>query len=355
MVCNINPGNGTAVYAETQFGNHRKNTNAGVGGWAVIMNGITGSGDWVTPVDEDQQVGNHLYTATSAGVFRTTNGGSLWENVSAHQARWISISPVDGRVVWTVRSGAVRTTDDGASWQNTAAFGFSAGTATKILAHPTDPDAAFVTFSGYATGAAHVALTTDLGGSWSDVTGDFPSQPVNAIVVDANQPGLWFIGTDVGVWYTTNGGANWTPYETGLPNAVVADLEIQYATQKLFAGTHGRGVWEVDYSDVTSLDPEENVEASPPAALRTMMFDPVWPNPVSDEATFRFAARYAGELSIDVYDVRGRRVSEVARVPTGDGIVRTATWYSADVPSGVYFAVLKAGPDRLTRKFLVTR
>jgi hypothetical protein len=76
---------------------------------------------------------------------------------------------------------------------------------------------------------------------------------------------------------------------------------------------------------------------------------------VSDEATFRFAAWYAGGIAIDVYDVRGRRVSEVVRVPTGDGIVRTATWYSADVPSGVYFAVLKAGPDRLTRKFLVTR
>ena len=354
MVCNINPVNGTTVFAETQFGIHYRNITAGVGGWTPIMDGITGTGDWVTPVGQDQQAGGHLYTETDDGIFRSVNGMS-WTNVSSHRARWISISPIDGRVVWTVRAGAHRSTDDGASWQAASAFPFSTGTATKILAHPTNVDAAFVTFSGYAAAAAHVALTTDLGLTWTDVTGDLPSQPVNAIAIDKNHPTVWFIGTDVGVWYTANGGLNWLPYETGLPNAVVADLEIQNATQKLFAGTHGRGVWEVDFSDVTSLDPEDDgaVMVEPPTA-RDAMFDPVWPNPVRDEATFRFAARAPGGITIDVYDVRGRRVSEAVRAPVGDGIIRLHTWYSTDVPSGVYFAVLRAGGEQITRKFLVT-
>ncbi len=358
MVCNINPMNGRAVYAEVQFGSHYKNTNYGLGGWTSINSGLTGDGYWVAPVDEDQTVGAHLYTATSGasgGICRTTDGAASWVKVASHTGTWISISRVDGDVVWTSGSTVMVTTDDGGSWSSTASFPFTHGTITKILAHPADVNTAFVTFSDYVAGHAHVARTTNMGASWENLTGDLPSQPVNVMAIDPLNTDLWFIGTDIGVWYSTNEGTNWLPYDAGLPNVVIADLEIQTATQKLFAGTHGRGAWEVEYSDLLSIESPEGDVAIAPSPTHDMKLDRPYPNPAIDATTLRFAARYEGEVHLEIYDVRGRFVHEVARLPRGDGIIRNARWYPDDVPNGVYFAVLRVGEDRLSRKVIVAR
>ena len=53
-----------------------------------------------------------------------------------------------------------------------------------------------------------------------------------------------YVGTDVGVWTTTDGGANWSPFSDGLPNVAVYDLKLHAPTRLLRAATHGRGLWE---------------------------------------------------------------------------------------------------------------
>ena len=160
----------------------------------------------------------------------------------------------------------------------------------------------------------------------------------------------WFIGTDVGVWTSTNGGVNWLPFETGFPNAVVVDLEIQDALQKLVAGTHGRGAWEVDIPATGGTD----VAIGTPVAL-PLMLDPPAPNPARDQAVLRFAAKYEGQVTLDVFDVAGRLVSRVAELPRGDGVIRTAPWLTDDVQSGVYFAVLRAGSMQKSQKLVVAK
>jgi hypothetical protein len=349
MVCNVSAVNGTTVYGEIQFGDHRKNVNSGIGGWSSINNGITGTGAWVTPVDLDPNDTDHLYTATGSGTFRSTDGAN-WTLVDSQGAQWYSISPVDGDVIWAGGGLARHSTDDGASWTDAAPFGFLTGGFTKILAHPTDLATAFVTFSGYDSAAAHVLRTTDMGVSWENVTGDFVSQPVNAIAVNPSEPTQWFIGTDVGVWSSTNGGVNWLPFETGFPNAVVVDLEIQDALQKLVAGTHGRGAWEIDIPAITGTD----VAIGAPQAL-PLMLDPPAPNPARDQAMLRFAAKHEGPVTLEIYDVAGRLVSRVAELPRGDGVIRNAPWLTDDVSSGVYFAVLRAGSMQKSQKLIVAK
>ena len=352
MVCNINTTNGTAVYAEIQFGDHRKNTSSGVGNWTTINNGIPSAGAWVTPVDEDQQVGAHLYTAIASGIYRTTDGGSLWQQVASHTASWICFSPLDGNMVWTVAgAGAPRyTTDDGSNWTLTTGYPFSpAGSASKILAHPNDTDGVFVTFTGYNPNV-HIAYSSDRGVTWNNVSGDFPAQPVNAIEVDPQNDSDWYIGTDVGVWKSTNGGVNWLPFDVALPNVVVSDLEIQDNERKLVAGTYGRGMWEIDLTSGGGV----GVEADVAPRSSSLMLDRPWPNPISDQARLRFAARTAGRVTLDVYDVAGRHVANLVDMERGDGIIRMAPWFPDDSPSGVYFAVLQAGTEKVTRKMVVT-
>jgi len=349
MVCNINPNNAQRVYAEWQFGNQIKSVDGGQS-WSSIQLGLNANGGiWVTPVDEDQNLANHLYTGHNNGIFRTTTGGNFWTNVAPHSARWISISPVDGNTVWTVSnfSAVWVTTDDGGTWNSAAGFP-ATGLETKIEAHPTDVGTAWVTYGGYGTGQAHIAMTTDLGTTWVDVTGDFPDQPANTFIADPAYPDDWYVGSDLGVWKSTDGGAQWTPVGTGLPNVVVTDLEIRNAARKLVAGTFGRGVWEVDLPPAAT-----GVEAAV-AVSPNLMLDPPSPNPVRGQAVFRFAARSEGRVTLEIFDVAGRRVSSLAEV-AGDGVVRTVPWVTADVPAGVYFAVLSNGAERMSRKVVVAR
>jgi len=351
-VCRIDPDDADVIYGEAQMGDHVRSTDRGQS-WSDTMNGIAGYGPWVTPLDSDPHAPSHLYTATMSSIYRTVDGGDLWENVAAHPAVWISISPVDGSVVWTVHdsTGVMVTTDDGGSWMSASSYPFATGPATRVHAHPTDVQTALVTFGGYDPSVAHVIRTTDLGLTWTDVTGDFPSQPVNAIVIDPADADHWYVGTDVGVWASTTGGAEWIPFETGLPNAVVYDLDIQESARKLVAGTHGRGAWEIDLPPPNSTGTGPAV-ASGPANL---MLDAPYPNPTVGKTWLRYAARSSGPVTLRIHDVRGRLVSRLSEHSVGDGVIRAVSWLPEEGAAGVYFAVLTAGPDVRTRKLVVAR
>ena len=351
MVCNVHPTNKTIVYGEAQFGNHFKSLNGGLS-WSQINTGITGGGLWVTPVDQSQTAPRTLYTMTTSGIFKTTNGGNLWTNVAPHAARWISISPVDENVVWTVSNfvGLWVTTDGGATWTLPATFP-ATGTESKVHADPADPASAFVTFGYYGTGSPRVLRTTDYGASWLDVSGDLPDIPANTFVADPDRPDDWYVGTDVGVWSSTDGGVTWTPFGTGLPNALIVDLEIQRSGRKLVAGTHGRGAWEVDLPAGAVDAPAVAAGAASP----NLMLDPPSPNPVRDTVVLRYAARSEGAVTLEVYDVSGRRVDRVAATERGDAVVRTAVWDARRSAPGVYFARLTAGAESVTRKVVVAR
>jgi hypothetical protein len=74
----------------------------------------------------------------------------------------------------------------------------------------------------------------------------------HTIVEDHVEPGLLFVGTEFGVFFTTDGGGNWHEL-TGLPTIAVRDLEIQRRESDLVVGTFGRGIYILDdYSPLRS-------------------------------------------------------------------------------------------------------
>ena len=353
FACHFEPLDPDVIYSEYQFGGRVKSTD-GAASWFSIQNGITGSNRPFAPLELDPSQAGRLFTSTMTSVYRTTTAGAWWGPVSPHEATWISVSPVDGQTVWTVDGQSAgspvrRSTDGGATWSTAAPYGFTVGYATKILAHPTDATGAFVTFSGYGP-VPHVARTTDLGSTWQNVSGDFPPEPANTMAVDPADPDHFFVGTDTGVWSTLDTGATWSPLGPSFPNVIVYDLEIHAGARKLVAATYGRGAWEID------LPPAAGTGA-PDLSLRhpELLLDPPAPNPVRDRALLRFASRRPGAAVLEIHDVQGRRVVRVAEVAAGDGVIRTASWFPDGVAAGVYFVVLRAGGERLTRKIVVTR
>jgi len=118
---------------------------------------------------------------------------------------------------------------------------------------PNNKNVGYVTFSFFAPAGQGIWKITNLvaasGASpaapvWAAAGNGIPSIPINAFVIDPLNSNNLYAGTDIGVYNSTDGGANWAPFGTGLPRSAVFDLKIQPAFRLLRAGTHGRGVWE---------------------------------------------------------------------------------------------------------------
>jgi hypothetical protein len=67
----------------------------------------------------------------------------------------------------------------------------------------------------------------------------------NALVVDRQHKTHLYVGADIGVWHSEDGGRHWRPMQQGLPDAAVFDLQMHPTQRLLRAALHGRGVYEI--------------------------------------------------------------------------------------------------------------
>ena len=111
-----------------------------------------------------------------------------------------------------------------------------------------DPSNDQIAYAAYATfGGTHVWKSLDGGASWTSTDGAGPSAipdiPVNAIAIDPNASSRVFLGTDLGVFVSLNGGTTWA-VESGVPRVPVTALVFNTVagTTSLHAFTHGRGL-----------------------------------------------------------------------------------------------------------------
>jgi hypothetical protein len=117
--------------------------------------------------------------------------------------------------------------------------------------------------------------STDAGADWQNVTNSLPNAPVNAVLVDPEDPAIVYVGTDVGVYVTTSMPQCsdvtqncWSAYGTGLPAVRVTTLSaVDTSGEKwLRAGTKGRGVWQAELAS-TALKTQMATATIGPATL----------------------------------------------------------------------------------------
>lgn len=121
-----------------------------------------------------------------------------------------------------------------------------------LKVHPNNQNSVYVGFSTYNTPPRIWKLTgaTSTSPTWHNVSGDLPSTlGVNSIAVDPWHPNdVLFVGTDFGVYYTENGGTNWSKVSQ-IPNTPVHEIKIRPSDRKIFIFTHGRGIWTLELND----------------------------------------------------------------------------------------------------------
>ena len=134
---------------------------------------------------------------------------------------------------------------------------------TDIAVDPANDGRIYITFGGTVdTGDLRRVWFFD-GFQWEQRSGPAAGSmgslldvQANAIVVDPANPAHLYVGTDIGVWRSTNSGATWEPFSEGLPDAAVLDLALHNARRLLRASTHGRSVYERTLPDT----PQQGIE-----------------------------------------------------------------------------------------------
>jgi photosystem II stability/assembly factor-like uncharacterized protein len=380
--------NPSTVYTEYVYLNFQRSTNSG-GSWSRAMTGIPTSGGqqsdgtsdrsaFIAPFVMDPTNPQALVAGTYR-VYRTTNGGTSWSAISADLTgdaggangvgdfgsviSALAIAKENPAIIYAGTSGgdsASRvwvTTNSGSAWTNTTKSPLPNRAVMFIAVDPTNANRAYVAYSGYNANTAatpgHVFRTTNRGSTWTNVSGNLPDVPVNAIALDTlNAATHIIVGTDLGIFETTNGGTSWTEQNGGLAKVAVFDLDLR-PDGVLVAATHGRGMFRTTGSVITAV---EEVSSGVPAAHRLSQN---YPNPFNPSTTIAFDIASAADVTLRVYDAAGREVATLfeGRLEPGS---YTSTFDGSSAASGVYFTVLEAGRAgdrgfREMRKMLLVR
>jgi hypothetical protein len=93
----------------------------------------------------------------------------------------------------------------------------------------------------------YIYKSVDGGKSFTAIAGDMPAgRVVRTVREDVRNPNLLFAGTEMGLFFSPNGGTNWIELKNNLPTLPHNDLVIHPRDNDLVLATHGRGIWILD-------------------------------------------------------------------------------------------------------------
>src|SRR5215203_1024074 len=236
---------------------------------------------WTQPLVFSQADPHALYYANQF-LYKTTNGGESWTQISADMTRAdpgvpsnlneaaAADAPADKRrgVIYTVAPSPLRaptiwigtddglihlTKDDGKTWQNVTPPALTSWSkVVMIAASHFDVNEAYAAVERHqlADYEPHIYRTVDAGKTWTEVIkGLPPGVYVQTVKEDPVRRGLLFSGTERAVFVSFDNGGHWQSLQQNLPPASMRDLAIH--DDDLIVATHGRGFWMID--NITAL------------------------------------------------------------------------------------------------------
>jgi photosystem II stability/assembly factor-like uncharacterized protein len=267
-----------------------------------------------------------IWAGTDDGlVWRTTNGGKTWSNVTPSQMTpWSKVAQIDpGR------------------FDNSTAY----VAINRIKLDDLRP---------------HIYQTHDGGKSWSEtVTGLPDNAPVNAVREDPVRKGLLYAATERAVYVSFDEGLHWQSLRQNMPTTSIRDVIVK--GDDLVVATHGRSFWILDdISPLRELKPElsESYLFRPQTATRVRWNvnsdtplppdEPAGANPPDGAIIDYFLAKDAKSVALDIVDKSGRTVRHYESTEDSAPLEERGL----DVPSYWLRPVQRLGTDQGPHRFL---
>lgn len=224
----------------------------------------------------------------------------------------------------------------------------SGRTITSVNVDEANKDHVVLTMGGYGNTVFVLESknATSAAPTWTNITGDLPSIPVYDAVIDMDDPKRIILGTDLGIWVSENGGANWEEANTGMARVPVWEIRgyefRPWEGMTMYLGTHGRGYYQ---SKSLRTVANKTIEKTLHARL--------YPNPANKQINLNFEMKAAGKVSIAIFDMKGQQVlatSMQANAGSNESSMRVE-----QLKAGYYFARISSGKESQTVKFAITR
>jgi len=242
-----------------------------------------------------------LYSGSDDGmVHLSKNGGSSWEEIGKN----IDLSRFKNNT--DVNS-------DEKLW------------VAQVLASTHKKERVFVALSGYRYDdfTSYLFKSEDYGTTWQSIAANIPNSPMNVIIEDPVNENLLFAGTDNGLYASISQGSSWEAFQNGMPFVAIHDLVIQPAAKHLIVGTHGRGIYKADISQLQLMTPAIMAKDLYAFDLDTIKHSSRWGSSWSSWMK-------ANTPGLDLTFYASKADTFTATVKSDDGIVVSATELKGD-------------------------
>lgn len=359
----IHPSNSQIFYGSFFFGVHVKNSFGGEN-WLIntipIQNGITESGKQFAPLEMDIQNPNTLYTTSVAKIYKTTNGGSFWNAVAnILNIYTIAIDQVNSNIIYAhsyTGSGwsIWRSDDAGSNWTGITHSSIPTWRVVDLEADPSNEGVVYAVRNSAFQNSDHVKRSTDYGETWTNITNNLPDITCSAIAISPYNPEHLYLATDLGVFVSTNSGAQWDEYNDGLPLTYVSDIHYHPMDRTLRISTIGRGAYKTKAVDANITIVEGNNENIP----NDFIIYNNYPNPFNPTTNINFEITKPGNIQVNIYDELGQQIRELINKEFSVGFHKVA-WdgkneFGMSVSSGTYYArIIKNGIAKSIKMILM--
>jgi photosystem II stability/assembly factor-like uncharacterized protein len=208
----------------------------------------------------------HIFLATTMGVFETRNGGEQWTKKMEGMKEVLMVvtlgmDPTRPSILYAGTSGGVyKSTDQAGHWEKVnnglvppdMLKTSRALNVTSIFVDPYEPDTV------YAATLTGLYKSTDAAASWKRIGESLTDQMIVAMVLDRTRRGVVYITGRDGVHRSEDAGATWKLINSGFATTNIRTIAQSATDPKVFyAGTNGSGLYR-------SADAGETWKPMPP-------------------------------------------------------------------------------------------
>ena len=220
-------------------------------------------GDHFYPISPDLSMKDSariiMSTKLTGGVTRDATGAETHGTITT-----VAESPIRPGILWvgTDDGNVWLTTNDGGTWTDlTTRFpGLPKKTwVSRVEPSHFDTATVYVAFDNHRENdfRPYLYVSNDFGKTFRSTANNLPTGGADFVHVIREDPAkrdLLFVGTDLGAYVSTDRGATWQRFMTGLPTVPVHDLKIHPRDRELIAATHGRSIWVVDIAPLEEMN-----------------------------------------------------------------------------------------------------
>lgn len=258
----LHPTNQNVLYGEIYYGDVFK-YDISKNQLQFLRNGIPeeDQGIWHSPFVFDNKT--HTMFLGRRSIYASYDYGNVFFRLTTqynHPFTAIEPSKKNSRFIFAGNNLGhfFSSTDAGITWVQSEQSVTPGKYITSITSSNANDSVVYITFGGF--GNKHLFKSSDIGKTWNSLDNNLPDIPINSLVIHPENEKIIFIGTDIGVFFTIDGGNFWMSYGENFPRTPVYDLKFHtnrtlLPELTLRAATYGRSIWEIEVPKEINIKP----------------------------------------------------------------------------------------------------